>query len=121
MHHRHGGPPEVWSGPECTINRVGPHYFDQLARTGHAGRLDDLDRLAGLGVKAVRYPVLWGRHAPPPIDGSWADERLPRLRELGIRPIVGLLHHGSGPPHTSLVDPDFSDGLAAFAANVAER
>src|SRR5205085_7915669 len=44
-----------------------------------------------------------------------------RLHDLGIRPIVGLVHHGSGPPHTSLTDPAFADGLAAFAGRVAER
>src|SRR3712207_2719887 len=54
-------------------------------------------------------------------DWAWADERLGRLRELGITPIVGLVHHGSGPRHTSLIDPAFADGLAAFARAVAER
>jgi len=41
-----------------------------------------------------------------------------RLRELGIRPIVGLLHHGSGPRHTSLVDLDFPEKLTEFARAV---
>jgi dTDP-4-dehydrorhamnose reductase len=54
-------------------------------------------------------------------DWSWADERLERLRELGIRPIVGLVHHGSGPRHTSLIDPAFPEKLAEFARAVAER
>ena len=49
------------------------------------------------------------------------DDRLGRLRELGLRPIVGLVHHGSGPRHTHLADPSFADGLAAFARAVAER
>jgi dTDP-4-dehydrorhamnose reductase len=116
------GRPEVWAGPECTVNRVGDQYFDQLTRTGHDGRADDIDRLAGLGVKAVRYPVLWERHAGGPnIDWSWADGRVSRLRDLGVRPIIGLVHHGSGPPHTSLIDPGFADGLAEFALRVAER
>ncbi len=113
--------PEVWAGPECTLNRVGDRYFDQLAMTGHDARLDDLDRLAGLGVKKVRYPVLWERHSGPRIDWRWADERLKRLRELGLRPIVGLVHHGSGPRHTSLVDPSFATGLPEYAKRVAER
>ena len=121
MHHPSGDRPEVWAGPECTVNRVGDTYYDQLARTGHDARPADLDRLAGLGVSAVRYPVLWERHAADPINWTWADARLSRLRELGVRPVVGLLHHGSGPPHTSLLDPGFADGLAAFAGRVAER
>ncbi|HEU5072625.1 MAG TPA: family 1 glycosylhydrolase, partial [Polyangiaceae bacterium] len=44
-----------------------------------------------------------------------------RLRDLGIEPIVGLVHHGSGPLHTHLLDPEFPSELAAHARNVAER
>jgi dTDP-4-dehydrorhamnose reductase len=43
------------------------------------------------------------------------------LRDLGIQPILGLVHHGSGPRHTSLIDASFADGLAQFAGVVAER
>lgn len=117
-------PLELWGGIECTYNRVGDEYFDQIERSGHAARAGDLDRFAELGIRALRYPVLWERTAPDGPergDWSWADERLGRLRDLGIRPILGLVHHGSGPPHTSLIDPDFVSGLAAFARAVAER
>ncbi|HYO63323.1 MAG TPA: family 1 glycosylhydrolase [Pyrinomonadaceae bacterium] len=115
---------ELWAGVECTLNRVGDVYFDQLARNGHARRVEDLDMFAALGVRAMRYPVLWERTAPKAVadaDWSWADERLARLRRLGVRPIVGLLHHGSGPSHTSLVDPEFPDKLAAYARACARR
>lgn len=115
---------ELWGGVECTVNRVGDQYFDQLDRNGHATRAGDLDLFAQLGVRALRYPVLWERTAPESLeraDWSWADERLNRLRELGIRPVIGLVHHGSGPRYTSLVDPAFSNKLAVFARAVAER
>jgi dTDP-4-dehydrorhamnose reductase len=91
---------------------------------GHLTRLSDLDRFAELGIQAIRYPVLWEMLAPEPnqpIDWTWPDERLSRLRELNVQPIVGLVHHGSGPRHTSLVDPQFPEGLAQFAGQVAER
>ena len=117
-------PVEMWAGVECAVVRIGDRYIDQVERNGHAGRLDDLERIAALGVRTVRYPILWERTAPGRIedaDWTWADERLGRLRELGIRPIVGLVHHGSGPRHTSLVDPAFPDGLARFAGVVAQR
>jgi dTDP-4-dehydrorhamnose reductase len=117
-------PLEVWAGVECTVNRVGDSYFDQLERNGHATRLEDLDRFAELGISAIRYPVLWERVAPEGLEQanwSWTDERLKRLQQLGIRPIVGLVHHGSGPRDTSLVDPAFPERLAQFARLVAER
>ncbi|MFS8065328.1 MAG: sugar nucleotide-binding protein [Byssovorax sp.] len=115
---------ELWAGIECTVNRVGSTYFDQLERNGHARRIEDLDRLAELGVRTVRYPALWERMAPGGLaeaSFAWTDERLGRLRDLEMRPILGLVHHGSGPRSTSLVDPGFAPGLASFARAVAER
>lgn len=115
---------ELWGGIECTINRIGDRYSDQLERCGHYGRLSDLDRIAALGVKTIRYPALWEQVMP---DGStrpqWrqTDDALTRIRALGMTPIVGLLHHGSGPAWTSLVDPGFPQAFAAYAAAFARR
>jgi dTDP-4-dehydrorhamnose reductase len=114
----------LWGGIECTVNRVQDIYFDQLNRSGHDRRNDDLDRIAELGFAALRYPVLWERTAPHGLDRadwSWPDARLGRLQSLGITPIVGLVHHGSGPPHTNLLKENFVTGLADFAAAVAQR
>jgi dTDP-4-dehydrorhamnose reductase len=115
---------ELWGGFECSVTRVRDSYYDQLERTGHAYRIEDLDILRAMGIRAVRYPVLWERVAPNSLadaDWRWSDARLHRLRELGIRPIVGLVHHGSGPSHTNLLDPGFVDGLRDFAREVAAR
>jgi dTDP-4-dehydrorhamnose reductase len=109
--------PELWGGLECTVNRVGERYHDQLVWSGHDTRRADLDRFAALGFTTLRYPVLWERT----LDWGWSDARLGQLRDLGVTPIVGLLHHGSGPPETSLLDPDFPEKLAGFAARVASR
>jgi len=117
-------PLELWAGVECTLNRVGDRYSDQLERSGHDIRSTDLERLAGLGVRTVRYPILWERTAPQALDmldWSWADERMESLRRLGLKPIVGLVHHGSGPHYTSLLDPKFPEKLASFARAVALR
>jgi dTDP-4-dehydrorhamnose reductase len=114
----------MWGGVECTVNRVGDRYFEQLLRSGHAYRLEDLDLVSETRVRALRYPVLWELHAPSESESphfGWSDERLERLRQLRIRPIVGLTHHGSGPRHTSLLDPRFGDKLADYARRVAER
>jgi dTDP-4-dehydrorhamnose reductase len=115
---------QLWGGVECTINRVRDRYHDQMAHSGHDVRPDDLDRFAACGLTALRFPVLWERVAPRSLttcDWSWSDVRLERMRAIGLQPIVGLIHHGSGPPYTSLLDPEFPNKLAAYAAAVAQR
>lgn len=119
-----GAPMEVWGGIECSVVRIGDRYRNQIAETGHDRRLCDLDRIRDLGITRVRYPVLWelvAPNRPDRFDWRWTDERLHRLRELGIRPIATFLHHGSGPRYTSLLDPDFPKKLADYAAAVADR
>jgi dTDP-4-dehydrorhamnose reductase len=115
---------ELWGGHECTVNRVGDRYFDQTVRTGHEHRIDDLRLFAEIGFKALRYPVLWERvspHRPDQHDWRWSDERLGEMLKLGMRPIVGLVHHGSGPRYTHLLDQGFAAGLAEHARATAER
>jgi len=117
-------PLELWAGVECTVNRVGESYSDQLERSGHAIRPKDLERIAGLGISTIRYPILWERTAPKApdvLDWTWSDERMESLRRLGVTPIVGLVHHGSGPRYTNLLDAEFPQKLANFAASVAHR
>ncbi|MFN2628383.1 MAG: hypothetical protein ABR569_07080 [Gaiellaceae bacterium] len=110
-------PLELWGGPECTVARVADRYVDQFELTGHNRRIDDLDRFASLGITAIRYPVHWEAQR----GRRWTDRRLTRIRTLGLRPIVGLVHHGSGPRWTNLLDPGFVSALAAHARGVAER
>lgn len=110
---------ELWGGPECTVARVGDSYVDQLELTGHAARPADLALFGALGISAIRYPALWERVVRT--GWRWPEERLTALRLAGIRPIVGLVHHGSGPPHTSLLDPAFPEKLAGHARAAAER
>jgi dTDP-4-dehydrorhamnose reductase len=115
---------ELWGGHECTVNRVHDRYLDQTVLSGHQDRIEDLALFADLGVKALRYPVVWERIAPerPDVmDWTWTDERLTQIRRLGMRPIAGLLHHGSGPAYTSLTADSFVEGLGDFAQAVAER
>jgi dTDP-4-dehydrorhamnose reductase len=117
-------PLELWGGVECTVNRVGDRYRDQLRLSGHHERAGDLESFADLGIAALRYPVLWERTRPDPgraADWRWPDARLHRLRALEVRPIVGLVHHGSGPRHTHLLDDGFAPGLADHAGAVAAR
>jgi dTDP-4-dehydrorhamnose reductase len=113
---------ELWGGCECTVNRVVDAFHDQTLFSGHHQRPEDLDRLAGLGLKTLRYPLLWERVAPNgALDWSWTDERLARLKALDIRVIAGLLHHGGGPAGTDLLDDAFPGRFAAYARATAER
>lgn len=117
-------PLEVWGGIECTIVRVQDTFRNQAAETGHQDRITDLDAIAALGIKTLRYPVLWESISPDHPDQcewAWHDQRLERLRQLGIAPIAGLVHHGSGPGYTHLLDPRFPELLARHAERVAER
>lgn len=116
--------PQLWGGLECTVNRVQDRYRDQIRTSGHHDRIEDLDKIASSGIRAIRYPVLWERvspERPEQCDWRWTDERLERLRQLDITVIAGLIHHGSGPRYTSLVDEGFAEGLARHARGAAER
>jgi dTDP-4-dehydrorhamnose reductase len=116
---------EIWASPDPTVARIDERRTrDQLHDTGHERRDGDIDLLAELGVSATRYPVLWEKVAPHDSetrDYAWADRRLRALAERGIEPIVTLLHHGSGPRYTSLVDPAFPRLFAEYAAATARR
>jgi dTDP-4-dehydrorhamnose reductase len=117
-------PIEIWGGVECTITRVGDAFRDQVADTGHKHRPQDLDVIAELGLRTLRYPVLWEQVAPSNlgcVDWDWHDARLKRLSRLEIRPIAGLVHHGGGPRYTNLLDPQFPYLLARYAGKVARR
>lgn len=117
-------PLRVWGGVEPTINRIGDQYFRQFDRSGHRDRLSDLDEFARIGLRTLRFPILWEEVAPDSLDEfNWGpvDAALQRLQELEITPIAGLVHHGSGPRYTSLIDPEFPEKLAVFAAEVAKR
>jgi dTDP-4-dehydrorhamnose reductase len=115
---------EVWGGIECTINRVKDQYFDQLEQAGHYNRHQDIERFAGLGIKTLRYPILWEKHQPhPTIPINWeiTEKKLHQFNTFNIEVIAGLVHHGSGPPYVNMLDDSFPQGLATYAAAVAEK
>jgi dTDP-4-dehydrorhamnose reductase len=117
---------ELWGGIECTVVRVGDTFHDQFLFGGHYERADkDLERVARLGIRTLRYPISWERICPEGdlshCDWHWIDARMAKMRDLGIRPIAGLVHHGGGPVNTSLVAPEFPEKLARFAAIAAAR
>jgi len=115
---------QLWGGIECTINRIGDQYFDQLKYAGHYDRPSDIDRFAELGLKFLRYPMLWEHHQlnkHGEIYFSRSEQRIESLRQKGFEPILGLVHHGSGPAFTNLLDENFAEELACYAGKVAEK
>ncbi|AEI52222.1 family 1 glycosylhydrolase [Runella slithyformis] len=116
--------PDVWAGIECSFNRIGDSFSDQLVFSGHYERADDIDQFAELGIKALHYPILWELHQPQKesvIQWDWIAAQLQKIQSHSITPIIGLLHHGSGPAYTHLLDDDFATGLSSFAKKVATR
>lgn len=116
--------PELWGGIECTINRIGDTFFDQLEFLNHYNRRGDIEALASTGIKKLRYPVLWEKHQPvkgQPINWTWIGQQLSLIRNAGITPVAGLVHHGSGPAYTDLLDKHFPKLLAAYAHEVAKK
>lgn len=115
--------PEVWGGIECTINRVGDNFFDQL-EYGDFYNNPPLSAISDLGIKMLRFPVLWERHEQVQemaIDWSWTEKQLLHFKEKDIDVIAGLVHHGSGPVFTNLLDEQFPYLLANYAAKVAQQ
>ncbi len=114
---------EVWGGIECTINRVGDQYFNQLQYQGHYKRLDDLALIAELGITKLRYPILWEKHQPENAITDWGviPENLSFLMDNNVDVIAGLVHHGSGPKYASLTDKSFEEGLSDYAFEVASK
>ncbi len=111
---------EFWGGIECTINRVHDVWFDQMERLGHQRRGGDLQAICGLGIRKLRYGLQWEQYVKAGTLEIFAPQ-LEEMKQLGMTPIAGLVHHGSGPAGTSLLDPEFGEKLAAYALKLAQR
>jgi dTDP-4-dehydrorhamnose reductase len=114
----------IWGGFECSIVRIADAFRDQIAETSHATRDSDLGLVSDLGISTLRYGILWEHVAPHDLKSPswrWVDQQMSQIRAQCITPIVGLLHHGSGPRYTNLLDPGFPYLLAQYAGMVAAR
>ena len=116
---------EVWGGIECSYTRIKDSYGDQLDYCGHYRRgIEDIQMIADLGFKALRYPIIWERYGSSGGNDAawtWLERQLNTLRYLKITPIAGLVHHGSGPIHATLTDSCFPGEIEKYARQVAER
>jgi len=99
--------------------------LDEYELTGHYERWrEDLDLLPEIGIRVVRYGIPWHRIQPTrrSWDWSFADRALERLLELGIEPVVDLVHYGLPAwIEDAYLNPDFPEWMAEYAGRVAER
>jgi len=99
--------------------------LDEYELTGHYERWrEDLDLIASLGVRTARYGVPWHRIQPAPDQWDWdfADRTLEKLLELGVEPVVDLVHYGLPPwIEGAYQNPAYPDLVAAYAGRLAER
>ena len=99
--------------------------LDEYELTGHYDRwAEDLGLIAELGVSAARYGVPWHRIQPAPDRWDWdfADRTIGRLLDLGVEPIVDLVHYGL--PRWidgAFANPAYPELVADYAGRVAER
>jgi beta-glucosidase/6-phospho-beta-glucosidase/beta-galactosidase len=105
--------------PDGTTHRV-----DELEKTGHYERWrEDFDLVKGLGIEFLRYGPPYYRVHTGPGQYAWdfTDQVFGYLRELGITPIVDLLHFGLPDWLGSFQNPAFPEHFAAYAQAFAER
>ncbi|HVJ17423.1 MAG TPA: family 1 glycosylhydrolase [Polyangiaceae bacterium] len=99
--------------------------LDEYELTGHYRHWEhDLELARSLGVRLMRYGIPWHRVNPSPgvWDFSSAEPQLEKLLELGIEPIVDLVHYGT-PTYVeqAFLNPDYPELVAEYGARVAER
>jgi beta-glucosidase len=78
--------------------RDGERPIDEYELTEHYEHYaSDLELVTDVGARMLRWGVPWHRVASAPgnWDWSWVDRVMDRFGELGIRPIIDLLHSGS--------------------------
>lgn len=99
--------------------------LDEYELTGHYGRWHaDLGLMGELGVRAARYGIPWHRIQPTRDTWNWdfVDRTVDRLLELGVEPIIDLVHYGLPPwIENAYLHPNFGDFMADYAGRVAER
>jgi beta-glucosidase/6-phospho-beta-glucosidase/beta-galactosidase len=106
--------------------RPGHRALDEYQLMGHYEHWrEDLALLRELGIRAVRWGVPWYRVEPlqGEFDWRWTDQVLPYLvSELGITPIVDLMHYGC--PfwlRREFASDEYPEAVAAYAAAFAAR
>ncbi|POH62617.1 beta-glucosidase [Cryobacterium zongtaii] len=105
--------------------RPGERAIDEYELTEHyAQYAGDLQLASDVGAELVRWGVPWHRVAAEKgrWDWSWVDGVMARYAELGLRPVIDLLHYGT--PlwlEGQFSNPDYPDHVTEYAQRFAER
>ncbi|MFT3796961.1 family 1 glycosylhydrolase [Microbacterium sp.] len=105
--------------------RPGERAIDEYALTEHYDQWHgDLALARDAGAELLRWGIPWYRINPEPgrWEWSWLDRVVDRFAELGLRPIVDLMHYGT--PlwlDGQFAHPDYPARVAEYTAQVVER
>ncbi|MCD0445368.1 family 1 glycosylhydrolase [Glycomyces sp. A-F 0318] len=103
----------------------GQRPIDEYELTEHYAHWHaDLGLAGDAGAELVRWGVPWYRIQPgrDRWEWGWLDRVMDRFAELGLRPIVDLMHYGT--PlwlEGQFANPDYPERVAEYSARVAER
>lgn len=106
-------------------SRPGERPIDEYALTDHYAKYaEDLGLASQAGATFLRWGVPWYRVNPEPgqWEWSWVDRVVDRFGELGLRPVIDLLHYGT--PlwlENQFAHPDYPKVVAEYAVAFAER
>ncbi len=105
--------------------RPGERAIDEYELTEHYERWhEDLGLAKEVGADFMRWGFPWHRVNPERgvWDWDWSDRVMERFGELGIRPIVDLLHYGTPTwIERDFLHPDYPSHVEEYAARAAER
>lgn len=105
--------------------RPGHRALDEYQLTGHYEQYrDDIDLAARTGADAIRYGIPWYRVEPAPgvFEWAWLDQAVDHLLEVGLTPIVDLMHYGT--PlwlDNACLNAHYPQRVADYAHAVARR
>lgn len=105
--------------------RVGQRKLDEYELTQHYHLWrEDLDLAAASGATLIRWGIPWYlvEKDEGVYDFGWVDQVAARMRELGLRCVVDLMHYGT--PlwlENGFLNPDYPTKVATYARAVAER
>lgn len=103
----------------------GHRKLDEYELTQHYARWsEDLDLVAESGAEFLRWGIPWYLVEPRPgeFDWTWLDQVASKMKALGLRCVVDLMHYGT--PlwlENSFLNSAYPERVAAYGRAVAER